>query len=161
MPGRIYTRTDGGIRFEIHLCWHAIVNNHSTTMSLTHVELHVVGVIVLIGMAVNALSIRLTRDNHVVVDFSLIEIGKISLVDAQHFVCHVGRRNETIRDVWVDFLFSYMDGKFLECFPTTILLGKHFHLNTLSFGCFKHFFPFVLIDENLVFHTVGIGRSIC
>ena len=56
MPCRIDACAEGLICFEIHLPQFAIGHNHRTAKTLTHVEEHVVGLEVLVGVAVDALT---------------------------------------------------------------------------------------------------------
>ena len=106
VPRGIDTSRNGGVGLEVYLGGGVVVDNHGSAMPLTHVELHVMSVEVLIGVAVDTLSVGLARDDKVVEDVALVEVGEVALVDAQHLVCHIGWIYESVRHIGVDVLFG-------------------------------------------------------
>ena len=160
MPSGINTCTEGLIGLEVHFLQLTVRHNHGTTIALAHMEEHVVRLEVLVGVAVDALAHFLGTDRHVVVNFSLIEIGEVALVDAQLLVCYIGRLDGTVGNVFIDGVFCHVDVEGLVSLPFVTNLGKHLYLDFLSLGgrfprgrCWMPCFP--LADLSISVHSVS------
>ena len=79
MPGRIDTSREDGVRSHIDLTHLPVIGNDSTAHVLTGMKLHAVRTVVLIVVAVNALSFRSLRTEHVVVDDTLLIVFQAAL----------------------------------------------------------------------------------
>ena len=119
-------------------------------------EEHVVRLVVLVGVAVDALTNLLIADRHIVINLFHLEVGEVALVDAQSLVCHVGRLDGTIGDVLVDGVFCHIEVEGLVAFPSAADLGKHLHLDFLTLGRIQHLLPLCLVNQNLLFLAVDI-----
>ena len=119
-------------------------------MSLSHVELHIGCPVVLIRVTVDALSVFLARDNHVVVDVALVEVGEVTLTDAEHLVSHIRGEDETIGDIWVDFFLRHIDVERCVCKPFSVFVCKHCYLDTFTLSSCQHIVPVAFVDQHLV-----------
>ena len=86
---RVYTGRDCGIGLHVDLLHLTVVYKDCSALVLAYVELHVVGLVVLVGMAVDTLSLRLGAYKHIAVDNLLVVVGEVALVDGQLLVCHI------------------------------------------------------------------------
>ena len=89
-------------------------------------EEHIVGLIVLIAVTVDALSFfPIIHCNLVVEDLRLFECGEVTLSYLHKAPCNVCRLNETIRQIFVDRILGYMYFKRFEGQPFAILLSPY------------------------------------
>ena len=72
IEGRIYTRRDCRIAFQVHFLDLAVMHEDCSAQCLTHMELHIVGLVVLVRMTVDALARRLCLNHHVAENYILI-----------------------------------------------------------------------------------------
>ena len=86
MPSRIHTSRENRVVPHVHLLQFPVVGNHRTAMILTRMELHPVGIIVLVMMTVDALSFHFLTAQHIVVDHALVVILQATLTDGQLLV---------------------------------------------------------------------------
>ena len=86
---RVYTGRDSGIGLHVDLLHLTVVHEDGSALVLAYVELHVIGLVILVGMAVDTLSLRLGAYKHIAVDNLLVVVGEVALVDGQLLVCHI------------------------------------------------------------------------
>ena len=89
MPSRIYASTEQRVVLHVYLPYLAVHGNYGTSILLAGMELHLVWVVVLVTVAVDALLLTFAAAKHIVVDNRFIEILQTSLVDGQFLVCNV------------------------------------------------------------------------
>ena len=83
MPRRINACREDGVVGHIHLVGLPFIHNDGSTVILACVELHLLGIVHLIVVAVDALSVHLVATKHVVVDDALVVVLEATLVDGE------------------------------------------------------------------------------
>ena len=122
---------------------------------------HVVGFVVLIAMAVNALAYCfVVHGDFVVEDLSLLERGEIALGYLHVIPCDIRWLYEAIRQIFVDGLFGYMYFKRVKRQPFALFLSPNLYLNAFALGCTQHRVPFRLGYLHLYALAVGLLLSI-
>ena len=90
MPSRVDTRRNGIVAFQINFFHLAVVHNHSGRIRETHMEEHVVGLVVLIAVTVDALAYPVVvHGNLIVEDLCLFESGDVTLGNLHRGPCDV------------------------------------------------------------------------
>ena len=92
------------IGLEVHFLCLTVVDEDCTALELTHMELHVVGLVVLVSMTVDTLTLRLGTDEHIAVYDLLVVIGEVALVYRQFLISHIRGRNQTVRYIRVNLV---------------------------------------------------------
>ena len=156
MPRRIDTRRNGIVTLEIDFRHLAIVDQHRAAVRQTHMEEHIVGLVVLIAVAVDTLSfLAIVAGDGIVEYLVLVEVGDIALGNRHIAPCHIGRFDETIRDILVDRICSNIQFKRTEREPLTLFLAPYFYLDRLSLRALNHILPLVFWNQHL--DTLAIG----
>ena len=148
VPAGIDACGEDGVVAHVHLMGLPFVDDDGSTVALTGVELHLLWVVHLVVVAVDALSVDLVAAEHVVVDDALVVVLEAALVDGELLVGHVGGRDESVADVGVDGVGrdEYLEGFVAR--PCPIVLCEHLHL---------HAFSFCLRGQRLPIVDVGLG----
>ena len=119
-------------------------------------EEHIVGLVVLIAVAVDTLSfLAIVAGDGIVEYLVLVEVGDIALGNRHIAPCHIGRFDETIRDILVDRICSNIQFKRTEREPLTLFLAPYFYLDRLSLRALNHILPLVFWNQHL--DTLAIG----
>ena len=152
MPGGIDASREDGVVLHAHLPHLAVVGNHRTAEVLTGVELHARGVVLLVVVAVDALSFAgaLLAAEDVVVDDALVVVLQMALADGQFLVAHVGGRDESIAQVRVDAVVGDVDVEGLVLRPLASVAGIDLHADALGSGLRHKALPVVVTGLNLV-----------
>ena len=161
MPCGIDATRDGIISFQIDSRHFTIINDNGTGISQTHMEEHVVGFIVLIAVAVDTLAnFVVIHGNLVVEDLSLFKRGKVALGNLHEGPCHIRWFNESIRQVFVNWIFGYTYFKRIERQPLALFLSPNLYLDTLVLRDIEHSMPFLLGNLHLYPITVCLLLTI-
>ena len=96
VPAGIDAGREDGVVAHVHLVRFALIDDDGASMALACVELHLLGVVHLVVVAVDALSVDLVAAEHVVVDDALIVVLEAALVDGELLVGDVGGRDESV-----------------------------------------------------------------
>ena len=144
MPGRVDTSGDRIVALQIHSRHLAVVDDDSTSIRQAHVEEHIVGLVVLIAVAVDALPLRpVIHGDLIIENLSLLERGEVALGNLHVGPRDIRRFDEAIRNIIVDRFLGYIDIKGRERQPFIVfLLSPDFHLDVLALGCTEHIMPF-------------------
>ena len=121
----------------------SIVGDDRSTVMLTGVELHAVGVVLLIVVAVDALSLGAFRAEHIVIDDGFIVVFQTALVDGQFLIGDIRGGNEAVADVGIDAVGRHIDVEGLEARPRVVLLRVDLYLDGIALGCFGQLSPLV------------------
>ncbi len=113
-------------------------------------ELHTLGIILLVVMAVDALSVDLEAAEHIVVDNTFIVVFQTTLTDGECLVADVRRRYETEAEPRVDAVGRDGNGERTVVCPAVVAAGEHIDLNVLAFGSSRQLTPFVDVGLHLV-----------
>ena len=94
MPCGIDTSREDGVVFHVNLLDFSVVGDDGSTAFLTSVELHSLWVVILVVMAVDALSLFLKTAEHIVVDDAFVVVFQTALINGQFFIGDIrcGRR---------------------------------------------------------------------
>ena len=122
-------------------------------------EKHTVGLVVLVGMAVDALTCILCCQRHVIVYVALVEVGEVTLTNRQFFECHIRRLDVSVGDVRVDIFLCDVDVERTETNPLFTCFDKNLYYDAVSLGCIPQFCPFVLVDDDFGIVTVGVRQT--
>ena len=91
VPGRIDTCREQGLVAHVDLLHLSVVGNEGASVGLTGMELHALGVPLLIAMAVDALASGFSCAEHVIDNDLFIERLQTTLVDGQFLIRHIRR----------------------------------------------------------------------
>jgi hypothetical protein len=83
-------------------------------------KLHPVRVVLLVVVAINALSVSPFRTEHVVVDDAFVVVLQTTLINGQFFVSDIRRGNEPVADIRVYGIGRDVDIEGLETLPVTV-----------------------------------------
>ena len=156
MPGRIDARGDGIVALQINLRYLTVVHNDGTAVGQTHMEEHIVRLIVLVAMAVDALAdLTVVHGDLIVEDLRLLERSEVTLGNLHKGPCYIRRFDQTVRHIVVNGFRGNADLEGIERQPFALLLAPDFHLDTLAFCGGEHAAPF--LQGNLHLHTIAIG----
>ena len=162
VPRRINTCREDGIVSHIHLVGLPFIYNDGSTVILACVELHLLGIVHLIVVAVDALSVHLVATKHIVVDDALVVVLEATLVDGEFLVGDIRRRDESVADVRVDGVGRDKYLEWLVACPCSVRLCEHFDLQAFAFCFFGQGFP--IVDVGLGFdathHDFFIAKGI-
>ena len=89
MPRWVDTCRDGGVGLEVDAFHMVSVDDECAGIVLAHMEEHVAGVVVLIGVAVDALSFVGVAEWTVVVECGFVECGEVALCQCEVIVVYV------------------------------------------------------------------------
>ena len=112
-------------------------------VGLAGMELHVVGRVVLIGMAIDTLPVGAFHSELVVVNLRFLEGSEVALVDGECLVGHVGGRDEAVGKPGVYGFLGHVYGKGAESCPAAVAAGIDFHLDVPALGGGKQVAPVV------------------
>ena len=143
MPGGVHASREQRVVPHIDLLHLPVVGDDGTAVVLAGVELHAVGVPLLVAVAVDALATRLGGAEHVVDHHLLVERLEAPLVQRQLLVRHVGRRNHAEAHPCVDAVSRDVDVERLIAQPLTVLFGIDLHADTASPGSSRQLVPLV------------------
>ena len=157
MPGRIDTRRDGIVALQVDPRYLTVVHDDGTAVGQTHVEEHVVRLVVLIAVAVDALAfLSVVHGDLVVEDLRLLKRSEVALGNLHKGPCYIRRFDQTVRHIVVDGLRGNADLEGIERQPfIVLLLSPDFHLDALALCSSKHVAP--LLQGDLHLHAVAIG----
>jgi len=120
------------------------------------VEEHVVGLVVLVAVAVDALALRPVIHGYLVVEnLRLLERGEVALDNLHEAPCGIRRFDEPIRQVFVDRLSGNMNLKRTERQPPGVLPAPDLYLDVATLGDIEHGMPVRL--GHLHLHAVAVG----
>ena len=105
-----------------------VVGDDGAAQVLTGMELHPLRTVVLIAVAVDALSLVLLGTQHIVVDDTFLIRLQTSLTDGQYLVADIGGGNQTVAQIGVDGIRRDMDIERLIAHPLSVVAGKDLHL---------------------------------
>ena len=144
MPGRIDTSRDGIVALHIHSRHLAVVHKNGTAIIEAYMEEHIVGLVVLITVAVDTLTLlNVSTGNLIIENLSLFERGEIALGNLHETPCDIRGLYEAIRNIIVDRFLGHIDIKGRERQPFIVfLLSPDFHLDALALGSIEHLMPF-------------------
>ena len=130
-----------------------VVGNNRAAHVLASVELHPFGIVLLIVMTVDALSVCTFRAEHIVVNDTFVVVLQTTLVDSQLFVGDIRWRDESIADICVDAVGRDVDVEGLILCPLVIVLRVDFHLDGITLGTLCQPMPVVGIGLHLLAAT--------
>ena len=133
-------------------------------MTLTGVELHALGIILLVVMAVDTLAVDLGAAEHVVDHHLLVVVLQTALVQRQFFVGDVAGRDETVADIGIDAVLRHADLERLVTAPLSVAAGKHLDVNIAIGGLAEQLAPLVHVGLHLTAATdqfVPLGTEAC
>ena len=145
MPCGIDTCREDGVVAHVDFLDVTIIGDDRSAHALTGVKLHPFGVVLLVVVAVDALSVAPIRAEHVVVYHALVVVFQTALVDGQVLIGDIRRRNQSITDIGVDGVGVER----LEAPPTAVLLHIHLYLDGIALGTLGEPFPVIGIGHNL------------
>ena len=120
-------------------------------------EEHVVGLVVLIAVTVDALADLPVVHGDLVVEYlRLLERGDVALGNLHIGPCDIRRLDEAVRQVLVDRRLGHMYLKRVERQPFPLLLSPDLHLDALAFRGIEHIVPFRLRYLHLYPLAVGL-----
>ena len=156
MPCGIDTWGDGIVTLQIDLRNLAIVDDDCSCISETHVEEHVVRLVVLIAVTVDTLAFRPVITSDLIIEnLSLFKRAQIALSNLHEIPCHIRRFNEAIWQIFVDRFWRHLYFKRNKCQPFVPFLTPHLYLEALALRGIEHGVPFLL--RNLHFHAIAIS----
>ena len=161
VPGRIDTSREDGIVLHVHFLDLPVVDDDGAAVALTCVELHALRVVLLVVVAVDALSVTLEATQHIVVDDTLVVVFQTTLVDGQRLVRHKRRSNQTIADVRVDGVGRNMDVERLEVIPLRAVARVNIHRNVASFRFLRQSAPFVDVGLSVAHDGIVADSVAC
>ena len=107
---------------QVHLLDMAVVGDDGAALMVSGMKLHTVGIVLLVAVAVDTLSLGTLGAEHIVVDDAFVIVLEAALADGEILVDDVGRRYETIADVGVDGIARHIDEEWLETCPVAVLV---------------------------------------
>ena len=108
-------------------------------------EEHIVGLVVLIAVTVDALAYLIViHGNLVIENLRLFKRGKVTLGNLHVCPRHIRRLDETIRQVFINRIFGHIYLKRGVRQPLAFLLTPDFNLETLTIRGIEHSMPFLL-----------------
>ena len=131
MPGGIYAGREQVVVLHVYLAHLAIVGDNRSAQVLAGMELHPVGVVLLVVVAVDALTRRTIGAEHIVVDHALLVVFQTALADGQVLVGDVRGGNQSVADVGVDGIGRHNDVERLIARPLSLVAGIDLHLDGL------------------------------
>ena len=112
-------------------------------------ELESLGILLLIVVAIHALSVDFVAAEHIAHDDALVVVFEAPLVEREFLIDHIRGRNQSITDVGVDGVGRHEDLEGLEQRPFAVVFGVNLDLNRLSLGLFSDYFPLVDVGTSL------------
>ena len=155
MPCWIDTGRDSIIALEIDLRDLSIVHNDCAATGGASMKEHIVSLIVLIAVTVDALPLGIVAGNLIVENLCFFKRSDVALGYFHIVVDDIRRLYEAVGNVFVDRFLGYIDFKCLERQPLALFLSPHLYLHALSFRGIEHSVPFRL--RNLHLHAIAIG----
>ena len=110
------------------------MDKHSTAMACTNVEEHIVGAIVLEVVAVDAVIVFVVVFGIVFVDYLLIKVCDVTLIDTQLAIEFVAGFNQTIGEVGVNLFLCYVNGIFRMLYPSAFCFSIDIHFELFAFA---------------------------
>ena len=141
MPGGIHAGREQVVVLHVYLAHLAIVGDNRSAQVLAGMELHPVGVVLLVVVAVDALARRTFGAEHIVVDHALIVVFQTALADGQVLVGDVRGGNQSVADVGVDGIGRHNDVERLIARPLSLVAGIDLHLDGLPPCSLSEFSP--------------------
>ena len=134
MPCGIHTCRQDGIVLHVDFRHLAVVCYQRSTHILTGMELHAIRIILLVVVAVDALSatLSLRAAKYVVINHALVVVLQTSLADSQFLVTHIRRIDKAVTDIWVDAVLRHIDVERLVFRPLTVVAGIYLHPDILT-----------------------------
>ena len=118
-------------------------------------EEHIVGLVVLIAVTVDALAYLIViHGNLVIENLRLFKRGEVTLGNLHESPCHIRRLDEAIRQVFIDRFFGNLYLERAERQPFVSFLTPYLDLDALTLRGIKHSMPFLL--RNLHLHTFAV-----
>ena len=148
MPCRVNTSRQNGVIFHVNLTHQPIIGYHSATIFLARMELHSFRTILLIIMAVNALSTLFWTAQHIIIDNILIVVFQTALIDRQILITDIGWWDKSITQMGIYRVRWHINIKWLITRPLVIVTCKHLNLDGLSISFFNQLFPIISIWLN-------------
>ena len=127
-------------------------------MTDTDVKHHIVCTVVLVAVAIDAMSLLLGTNLAGVEDIALREILQAALSDSQMFKAHISGSQGTIREIRVYAVRTDLYAERLVAAPLILLLAIDIHRHLLPFGSEEKLLPLVLWNNNLVALAIVIFR---
>ena len=118
-------------------------------------EEHIVGLVVLIAVTVDALAYLIViHGNLVIENLRLFKRGEVTLGNLHVCPRHIRRLDETIRQVFINRIFGNLYLERAERQPFVSFLTPYLDLDALTLRGIKHSMPFFL--RNLHLHTIAV-----
>ena len=151
VPSRIDAGREDGIVPHVHLFDVAVVGDDGAAVLLSGMKLHAVGVVLLVVVAVDALTVVLEATKHVVVDDALVVVLQAALTNGERLIADKRGWNEAVAEVGVDAVFRDEDAERFVVRPLVAALCKDIYFDGIAFGFADERGPFV--ERRL--HLVG------
>ena len=132
MPCGIDTSGDGIVAFQIDLGDFAVADDDSAPSGDTSVKQHVVSLVVLIAVTVDALALRVVAADLVVEDLCLFERGEITLSNLHVVIDDIRWLDEAIGQIFVDRLIGHMYLERGERQPLVLFLSPNLYLEAFA-----------------------------
>ena len=142
VPTGVDACADGVVGLQIDLLRLPVVGDYRASQALTDMELHAVRVVLLEGVAVDALPILFGGVAHRAIDNLLVVILQTALVDGQLLVVHVAWGDQAVGDVRVDAVLGDVEMEGFHAKPLVVTLGVDGDLDILAGSC--QFLPLLL-----------------
>ena len=122
-------------------CWAFIVAQQGGTMGTTDMKAHVGRI-----AAVEAMAVDTTLELRVLNQWTLVERGEVTFINA-HLAPHlVARLNETVADAVVDAVRRDIDGERLIGVPAVVIFGRDGDAERVASVLCKQYVPVVNIE---------------
>ena len=146
MPGRIDTSRQDGVVPHVDFLNLPVTGNHRSAQVLAGVELHTRRVVLLIVVAVDALSLASTllAAQDVVVNDALIVVLQTALADGEFLVTHIRWRNEAIAQIGIYAVLRNEDFEWLILRPLSVVAGIYINFDALACGLRNEPLPVVM-----------------
>ena len=109
VPSGIDACREDGVVTHVYLFNMAVVGDDGATVVLTGMELHALGVVLLVVMAIDTLGLFLETAEDIVVDDALVVGFQATLVDGERFVAYERGVDKTVTQVAVDTVGRHED----------------------------------------------------
>ena len=109
------------------------IDNHRSTMGGTHMEEHLLGVVSLVVVAVDAVVVVGVEGTVVLVDDRLLEVGEVALVEAQLAVELVAGFYESVAQIRVNLFLGHREREGGIADPAGRAVGKDGDGEVLAF----------------------------
>jgi hypothetical protein len=112
-------------------------------MELTGMELHTLGIILLIVVAIDALTCHFLTTEHIVDHYCLVVVLQTTLVQSQFLIGDITGRDESVAEIRIDAVSGNSDMERFIPPPFLIEPDKHFDIDILTNSLVDQFAPII------------------